>query len=158
MAELGLATAIITVVGAAYQSTTKLYHLIENFRTASQTLCDLRVDLADAQRLLGRFEDALKKNGGENLPDGVKGCLRDFEPSMEAYRKVCDDFGRKVAQISSHSTDDRAHWADRVRLQFEEKGILAFKHRLRSHKMTMIIALGLINTYYISFLFSARRR
>ena len=144
---LGLTASIIAIADVAYQSSKRLYELINNFRTASQTLSDLHADLSAVQQLLRSLKDALENTNDTSLSDGLRVCLQDFEPSMEAFSKVCDEFREKVAQITSHSTKDHVSWRDKVRLEFEEKGIMAFKYRLGSHKLTINIALGLVNLY-----------
>ncbi|KAF2177363.1 hypothetical protein K469DRAFT_755158 [Zopfia rhizophila CBS 207.26] len=142
---VGLAASVITIADVAYQSSKRLYELINGFRTASQTLSDLYTDLSAVQWLLKSLKAALGNTEDKSLSDGLKKCLQDFKPSMEAFSKTCDEFREKVAQITSHSTKDHVSWRDKVRLEFEEKGIMAFKYRLGSHKLTINIALGLVN-------------
>jgi hypothetical protein len=148
MAEaVGLVGSVIGIVTLAYTSSKNLFELTQGFRDASQTLSDLLADLEAVQQLLHSLTAALKRTNDATLSDELKRCLQDFKPSMEAWSKTCDGFKEKVKQITARSTKDHASWRDKVRLQFEEKGIMAFKFRLASHKSTMNIVLGLINLY-----------
>ncbi|KAF5720101.1 hypothetical protein FMUND_4385 [Fusarium mundagurra] len=66
---------------------------------------------------------------------------RSFHGSLP---QIWYEFSAKVTQITSHSTEDRVSWRDKIRLQFEEKGIQAFQFRLAAHKMTIDDVLGLV--------------
>lgn len=141
---VSLAASVIAIVDVAYKSSKRLYELIDGFRTASKTLSDLHTDLTSLEQLLQALKDALGNTDDVSLPDEMRKCLQNLKPSMEACHKVCDDFSAKVSQITSHSTKDHISWKDKIRLQFEEKGIQAFQFRLATHKTTIDIVLGLI--------------
>ncbi|KAF4440712.1 hypothetical protein FACUT_3250 [Fusarium acutatum] len=141
---VGLAASVITITDVAYKSSKRLYELIDGFRTASKTLSDLHTDLSSLKQLLKSLKDALGNTDDESLSDEMRKCLQNLKPSMEACHKVCDDFSAKVTQITSHSTEDHVSWRDKIRLQFEEKGIQAFQFRLTAHKATIDIVLGLV--------------
>jgi hypothetical protein len=151
MAEpVGLAASVITVAVLAHDSSKKLFELINDFRDASQTLSDLRVDLEAVQQLLQSLMNALKDTDNVILSDGLKTFLLDLKPSMEACSKACDEFAAKLEKITSHSTKNLVSPWDKVRLLFEEKRIAAFRYRRGSHKLTISIALGLA-TMYVKF-------
>ncbi|QKX59846.1 uncharacterized protein TRUGW13939_06988 [Talaromyces rugulosus] len=101
-------------------------------------------ELSTVQWLLEALKNKLRRIDYQTLAEGMRICLQDFKPSMEACSKACYEFRGKVAHITSHSTEDQISWRDKARLQFEEKGITAFKHRIGSHKSTINIALGLL--------------
>ncbi|KAH8595153.1 hypothetical protein B0O99DRAFT_464348, partial [Bisporella sp. PMI_857] len=138
---VGLAASVITIAALAYDSSKKLFELINAFQDISPALSDLCVDLETVQRLLQSLEDALKGTNDAILSDGLKKCLEDLKPSMEACSKACGEFVAKLEEKTSHSTKDRVSRRDKVRLLFEEKSIAAFKCRLGSHKLTINIAL-----------------
>ncbi|KAF2867078.1 hypothetical protein BDV95DRAFT_598219 [Massariosphaeria phaeospora] len=145
MAEpIGLVASIITIAGVAYQSSKLLYEFIEDFRNASQSLNDLHTDLSTVQQLLHSLTENLENTNDADLSDGFRICLQDLKPSVEACSKACIGFRTKVSKITSHSTEGHVSWRDKARLQFEEKGIMAFKYRLESHKSTINIALSLM--------------
>jgi hypothetical protein len=146
MAEVfGLVASVITVADLAYKSTISLYQVIDGFRTASQTLSELYTDLSDVRQLLLGLTSTLKGLDEKRLTGGLGRCLQNLEPSIDAYHRVCIDFEKKVTQITSHSTGGHLSFRDNIRIQFEEKGILAFVSRLASHKATISIVLGLLN-------------
>lgn len=142
---VGLAASVITIADVAYKSSKRLYELIDGFRTASKTLSDLHTDLSSLEQLLQSLKDALGKADDESLSDEMRKCLQNLKPCMVACYEVCDGFSAKVMQITSHSTEDHVSWRDKIRLQFEEKGIQAFQFRLAAHKTTINIVLGLVN-------------
>ena len=146
MAEaVGVVGSVIAIAGLAYHGSKKLYEAVDKYQNAPKTLSNLRTELDVVQQLLQSVEKNLANTKDEDLPEALRRCLQDFKPSLEGLKLGCDEFLEKLDKLTNHSTDSNMSKRDRVKLQFEEKSIEAFRYRLSSHKLSITIALGLIN-------------
>jgi Fungal N-terminal domain of STAND proteins len=59
---------------------------------------------------------------------------------MQGCNVACKEF---VEKLTRHSSAGKTRFDDMVRLQFQEKEIMAFKYRIGSDKSTLNIALGM---------------
>lgn len=141
---VGLVASILTIADATYMSLKHLYELVDKFRTASETLEDLHTELWAVQQFLQSLGDALRNTNDRTLSNKLKMCLQDLKPTMEACTRVCNEFSKNLAQITLNSRKDDIRWRDKIRFALKEKGIVAFKYRLSSHKLTISIALQLV--------------
>ena len=146
MAEaVGVVGSVIAIAGLAYHGSKKLYEAVDKYQNAPKTLSNLRTELDVVQQLLQSVEKNLANTKDEDLPEALRRCLQDFKPSLEGLKLGCDEFLEKLDKLMNHSTESNMSKRDRVKLQFEEKSIEAFRYRLSSHKLSITIALGLIN-------------
>ena len=144
MAEaVGLAASIIAIATLAYQSSKTLYDLLDSIRNVPKTLQDLNEDLSAISQLLKSIKSAMEDSSDDSFSDGVKKCLEEVKPALTGCGKTCDEFTEKIGKIMSHSDEKHTSKRDRIKLQFEEKDILAFRYRLGSYKATLNIALSL---------------
>jgi hypothetical protein len=140
---VGLTASVIAIAALAYQSTKTLYELIDGIVNAPKQLKALSEDLDIVNQLLASIKAAMEGTSDGKLSEGVKKCLEDVKPSMQGCKKACDEFVEKLSKITRHSSSDHTRFDDRLKLQFQEKEILAFKYRIGSYKSTLSIALGL---------------
>ena len=85
----------------------------------------------------------MEDSSDNSFSNGVKKCLEEAKPALAGCGKACDEFAEKIGKIMSHSDENRTSTRDRIKLQFQEKDILAFRYRIGSYKATLNIALGL---------------
>jgi hypothetical protein len=150
MAEaIGLAASVIGIATLACSSSKALYELLDGIYEAPQTLKFLKTDLDALQKLLSSLEAELKHKPDETLSDGLEKCLKEIEPSLKGCLTACDEFKLKLSKIVSHSTEQHTSLRDKVKLQFQEKEITAFRYRLASYKATVNIALSFASLYGI---------
>jgi hypothetical protein len=146
MAEaVGVIASVIAIAGLAYNGSKKLYEALDKYQNAPKTLSNLRAELNIVQQLLQSVEKNLANTRDEDLAEALQRCLQDFRPSMEGLKRSCDEFLEKLKKFTNRSTDSDMSKRDLFKLQFEEKSIEAFRYRLSSHKLSINIALGLIN-------------
>jgi len=144
MAEaVGLTASIIAIAALAYQSSKTLYELLDGIRNAPKTLQGLNEDLSAISHLLKSIKSAMEDSSDDSFSDGVKKCLEEVKPALTGCGKTCHEFKEKMGKIMSHSDEKHTSKRDRIKLQFEEKDILAFRYRLGSYKATLNIALSL---------------
>jgi predicted nucleic acid-binding Zn-ribbon protein len=146
MAEaVGFVASVITIAGLAFHGSKQLYEVLDKYQNAPKTLSNLRTELDIVQQLLQSIEKSLANTRDEDLPEALQRCLQDFKPSLEGLKRSCDEFSEKLEKLTNRSTDSNMSKRDLFKLQFEEKSIEAFRYRLNSHKLSINIALGLIN-------------
>jgi len=144
MAEaIGLTASIIAIAGLAYQSSKTLYELLDGIQNAPKTLQGLSEDLSAISHLLKSITSAMEDSSDDSFSNGVKKCLEEVKPALAGCGKTCDEFREKMAKIMSHSDEEHTSKRDRIKLQFEQKDIVAFRYRLGSYKATLNIALSL---------------
>ncbi|KAJ5279207.1 hypothetical protein N7478_004579 [Penicillium angulare] len=144
MAEtIGITGGIIGIVTLAYHSTKTLYNFISDIANAPKHLHDLNEDVVAVTQILAAIKSVMEETLNEQISEGVKNTLKDAQPSIQGCDNACREFLKKISQITSHSNITRTRLDDRIKLQFQEKAILAFKYRIESYKSTLTIALGL---------------
>ena len=140
---VGLTASIIAIAGLACQSGKTLYELLNSIQNTPRTLQALNEDLSAIQHLLKSIKSAMEDSSDNSFSNGVKKCLEEAKPALTGCGKACDEFAEKIGKIMSHSDENRTSRRDRIKLQFQEKDILAFRYRIGSYKAMLNIALGL---------------
>jgi hypothetical protein len=144
---VGLTASIIAIAGLAYQSCKALYELLDGIRNAPKTLQALNEDLSTVHNLLKSIKTAMEDSSDDSFSDGVKNCLEEAKPALTGCGKACDEFAEKMRKLMSHSHENHTSARDRIKLQFQEKDISAFKYQIGSYKATLNIALSLASLY-----------
>jgi uncharacterized protein YoxC len=144
---LSITASVIAVATLAYSSSKKLYEFVQSIQEAPKTLKDMNSDLAALQKVLNSLIEQLTTTPVEDVSVGLKGCLEDIKPSLKGCSEACDEFNAKLAKITSHSTEDHTSKRDKIKLQFQDKEILAFKYRISSYKATLSLALEFASLY-----------
>ena len=73
----------------------------------------------------------------EELSDGVRQCLESLQSTMQGCQRACDEFAQELPDTKD------SNFISKLRFQFKEKKIMAFKYRIGSYKSTLSIALQL---------------
>jgi hypothetical protein len=84
---------------------------------------------------------SLKGDMSIQTSEAQKSNLREMKPALDACRIACDTFQAKIQRLSPHSADGHVSLRDRLKIQFQEKEIMAFQARLSSYKSAFAIAL-----------------
>jgi hypothetical protein len=139
---LSIAASVIAVAGLAYSSSKMLYQFIADIHDAPKTFLDLNTDIEALYKTIYSLKQELNdQDKATALSDAQKSNLREIEPSLEGCRDACNEFKGKLDKLMSHSKGDYTSIRDRVKLQFKDKEIAAFRMRLGSYKSTLAIAL-----------------
>jgi hypothetical protein len=141
---LSITASVITIVTIAYSSCKTLYETVKDIRDAPQTFVDLTADLNALRQVLSSLSSKLDEDDKrDNLSAAQRTCLIELKVPLEACADACEQFQLKLNKVRSHSSDGHTSFRDRVRLQFQDKEVTAFRHRLTSYKSTLNIALAL---------------
>jgi hypothetical protein len=143
MAEpLGIVSSVIAVAELAYSSSKFLYQTIAGIRDAPEILVHLKTDVEILYDTIHSLQLRLEvRNLDTNLSESQKSNLREVKPALDACRIACDTFQPKIQRLSRPSADGHVSFWDRLKIQFQEKEIIAFQARLSSYKSTFAIAL-----------------
>lgn len=142
MAEaLGLAASIIAIATLAYDSSKRLFEILDGIQKAPKAISEPKTDIGALQQLLKSLSSEVEGTDDADLPDRFKKYLEELKPSLEGCTNACIQFEEKISKITSHSDEKHTSFRDSVRLQFQEKEILTFRYRLASCKATLNIAL-----------------
>ncbi|KAK3208237.1 hypothetical protein GRF29_77g1033, partial [Pseudopithomyces chartarum] len=102
----------------------------------------LKTDVETLCQTVHSLEQELEKNNTDAaLSEPQKSNLREINPTLTACRDACDTFKSKIDKLMRHSTDSHTSLRDRLKLQFQEKEIAAFRARLGSYQSTLAIAM-----------------
>ncbi|KUI71401.1 hypothetical protein VM1G_06957 [Cytospora mali] len=139
MAEaVGLASSVIAVAQLTWETCKVLNDTIKGFQNAPEKLKNLRSDLSTLLQLLASLRGYLVQAaaaGHTSIPDGLK-------PALQGCQKLCDEFLRRINELTSHSTPVYISKRDRVRFHFNDTEITHLKDRLVQYKLTFDIALN----------------
>lgn len=139
---LSIAAGVIAIAAHAYSSSKLLYQLITDIRDAPKTFLDLNTDIEALYKTIYSLKQALDVDGkGAALSEAQRLNLSEIKPSLEGCRDACDEFKAKLGKLMSNSKDGHTSIRDRVKLQFQDKEVAAFRIRLASYKSTLAIAL-----------------
>lgn len=140
---LSITASIVAIATLAYASSKALYEIIKDIQDAPKSFLDLNADLEALQAVLNSLKAELEGNGRDaGLSDTQQSCLRELGPSLQGCSDACDQFKSKLVDIMSHTREGHSSFRDRVKLQFHDKEIAAFRFRLASYKSTLSVALG----------------
>jgi hypothetical protein len=146
MAEaVGLTASIIAIAGLAFGSAKILHDLIDGITNASKMLKDTNEDLAALKGVLSSLSEAMGGTSDTTFSDKTRECLENVKNPMKGCDKACKAFANHLADKTRHSGETRIRWDDKIRLQFEEKKIMAFKSQIGRYKSSITMALVLVN-------------
>lgn len=139
---LSITASVIAVANLAYSSSKILYHTISQIHDAPGVFVHLKTDVETLCQTVHSLEQELEKNNTDAaLSEPQKSNLREINPTLTACRDACDTFKSKIDKLVRHSTDSHTSLRDRLKLQFQEKEIAAFRARLGSYQSTLAIAM-----------------
>lgn len=139
---LSVSAGVIAVVALAYNSSKALYEFVKDIHGAPKTLKDLKVDLEALQQVLNSLRAKLDGVPNANLSDSLKWLLDDINPPLEGCAEACEEFHTRLMKITPNSNESHTSFRNKVKLQFQDKDIVAFRYRLGSYKATLNVALS----------------
>jgi hypothetical protein len=140
---LSITASVAAIATLAYASSKTLYEIIKDIRDAPKSFCELITDLEALQDVLNALKAEFEGNDRDaTLSEAQRSCLKELGPSLRGCSDVCDQFKSKLEELMSHSHDGHTSFRDRVKLQFHDKEISAFRFRLASYKSTLSVGLG----------------
>jgi hypothetical protein len=127
------ASAILTLVVFAFQSSKSLYEAVSSFQTNQRNVRELNEELEALNEVL------------ESLRQAAATMDIDFsslELPLRRCGRACEDFKGVIEKCTEHSGGSRTSFRDWARLRYMGDDITGFKNVLASYKSTIIIALG----------------
>lgn len=147
---LSITASVISVTSLAYQSCKALRNLIKGLTNAPDTLKALYNTLETFENVTKSLQNELDGLEDSALSPDQKDSLRALEPVMRHCNTVCDAFGTRLAELTSHSDQDHITWVDRFRLRFNDSDIQILKENLAQCQRTLNDALSFTNLYVLS--------
>lgn len=134
MAEvIGLASAILSLVVIAFDTSKSLYETISSYRSQQKAVKDVLADLKALLTVLGVIRDYV-----QDRPQGLS--LNCLQTPVESCLSICKEMGDMLGKCSTHSQDGKNSIRDWLRMQYHGKTLDEMKKRLDSYKATLSIA------------------
>ena len=141
MAEIGTASALVSLVTAALQSSITLYRTIKSLQNRDRLVRDLRNELQDLEYVLRTLEESITATAVD---------IKALERPLNRCAKACEEFNALIIECTRHSTDDRTSKRDWLKLHYLGDDIAGFRNMLAGYKSTVVIALAHANMYVLS--------
>ena len=146
MAEaLGVTASVIAVATLAWESSKKLYELVDKLRDVPKAIMHTKANVSTTQSAIDTLILDLA-TGDAAMFDAVLQRFRMVE-ALEWSRKECDKFGQKIETYTKHSKDGTFSKRDRFIVNFHESEINQFNHRLRDHQQLITLVTTSMNLY-----------
>ena len=146
MAEaLGVTAGVITVATLAWESSKKLYELVDKLSDVPQSISHTKSNLSTTQSAIETLKLDLA-TGDSALFDALLQKLRMAE-ALEGSGKECDMFGQKIETYTKHSKDGTFSKRDRLIVNFHESEINRFNGRLRDHQQLITLVTTSMTLY-----------
>jgi hypothetical protein len=129
---LSIATAVITIITAAIQSSVALCETVKRFKDRDTTLARLQEELEDLVKILSSL------NTFSNTPNSM---LKLLERPIERCTVICQEFEKSMKSFSGNSKTKFIDWA---RMEFRKGSINEFIDALTGYKSTIFIGLGVV--------------
>lgn len=130
---LSAASAVITLVVVALQSSTLLYQAVSSFQSNNRAVRELKEELEALGIVLKSLQETLEK------PDIDLNAL---EHPLRRCNKACHDFKVLIEKHTLRSDGNRSSFRDWAKLKYLGQDIAGFKNMLAGYKSTIAIALG----------------
>jgi hypothetical protein len=141
MAEIGTASALVSLVTAALQSSITLYRTIKSLQNRERLVRDLRNELQDLEYVLRTLEESITATAVD---------IKALERPLNRCSRACEEFNALIIECTRHSTNDRTSKRDWLKLQYLGDDIAGFRNMLAGYKSTVVIALAHANMYVLS--------
>ena len=149
MAEaLGVTASVIAVTTLAWDSSKKLYELIDGLSNAPEAISHTKANLSTTQSALQTLKQNLTTENSADF-DTLLQRFRVAE-TLEGSHKECDRFSRKIETYTKHSKDATFSKRDRFIVNFHESEINQFNGRLQSHRQVIMLVTTSMNLYVSS--------
>jgi hypothetical protein len=140
---LSITASVAAIATIAYASSKALYEIIRDIHDAPKLFLNLTIDLEALQAVLTALKTEFEGNGRDAaLSEAQRSCLKELGPSLRGCSNACDKFKSRLQELMSNSHDGHTSFRDRVKLQFHDKEVSAFRFRLASYKSTLSVGLG----------------
>lgn len=146
MAEvLGVTASVIAVTTLAWNSSKRLYELVDALSNAPEAISHTKDSLSTTQSAL----QTLKHNLNTEKSGAFDALLQRFRVAevLESSHKECDRFGRKIGTYTQHSKEATFSKRDRFIVTFHESEIKQFNGRLHDHRQIIMIVTTSMNLY-----------
>ena len=147
-AALGVTASVIAVTTLAWDSSKRLYELVDGLNNAPEAISHTKANLSTTQNALQTLEHNLttEKSGAF---DALLQRLR-VAAVLESSHKECDRFSRKIETYTKHSKDATFSKRDRFIVNFHESEIKQFNGRLQDHRQVIMLVTTSMNLYVSS--------
>lgn len=137
MAEVvGLASGLLALTTAAYQTSKALHEAISSFRSQRKTIKDFQADSESLTAMLEQIRERI-----QNSQD--IGQLKTLRQPVYHCMQACQEIREMIDACTAHTTDVRRSVRDWLNMQFRGKSFEEMKSRLSSYKSTLSIAFNL---------------
>ena len=146
MAEaLGVTSSVIAVAALAWESSKKLYELVDKLRDVPKAIMHTKANLSTTQSAIDTLKQDLA-TGDSAMFDAVLQRFRMTE-ALEWSRKECDLFRQKIETYIKHSKDGTFSKRDRFIVSLHESEINQFNRRLRDNQQLITLVTTSMNLY-----------
>ncbi|PMD46791.1 hypothetical protein L207DRAFT_451367 [Hyaloscypha variabilis F] len=131
-----ITSGILALAVSAFQSSTRLYQLVQSFQSHQRVVRELGEELEDLNGILRSLQETAASTNAD---------LTTLKLPLLRCGKACKDFEAVIAKCAAHSNGSRTSFRDWVKLQYMGSDIIGFKNMLAGYKSTIAIALGDVN-------------
>lgn len=142
---LSITASVIGVTRLTYDSCKGLNNLIKGLKNAPASLDLLRTCLDSFEAVIKPLELNFTSVNDANLSPHQQASLEALQPVLQLCRTACDDFSKRLTELTSHSNENRFAVRDRFRLHFNDSDIRVLKENLAQGQRTLSDALGFAN-------------
>ena len=142
---LGVTASVIAVTTLAWDSSKRLYDLVDGLNNAPEAISHTKANLSTTQSAL----QTLKQNLTTENSAAFDTLLQRFRvaEALEALHKECDRFSRKIKTYTKHSKDATFSKRDRIIVNFHESEINQFNGRLKDYRQIIMLVTTSMNLY-----------
>lgn len=135
--------AVAGIAGLAVQSVKGLIQDIEAIKDVPELIRQLKQDLLAVRDVLQALEPVTEGSSLEHLSPEAKRALA---TNLNYCKEACNRFQTKLKRWTRHSTEDKIHWWDRVRVGlFAERDIETLRKQLEQCITTTNTAISTTN-------------
>lgn len=138
MAEVGLASALLSLSIFAFETSKSLYEAVSSFKSQRKTINDVQVELKSLVDILGKISE----QAGQ--PQEI-GRLEPLRQPLECCTITCQDMHKMLEKATKHSKEGSDSVRVWINMRYNEKGFEDMKKRLASYKSTLGIAFQLVD-------------
>lgn len=132
---VGTAASVLAVVSAAYSSARTLYELIDGLENAPKAIAEMKIEIAEVQKVLQSLEPTLKEKPATLAP-----VFTAIEGAASACNVVTEDCTQTIEKYTTHSKDGSFSKRDRLTVTFRKSKLQSFGVRLNASKNTVQLA------------------
>lgn len=137
MAEVvGLASGLLTLTTAAYQTSKALHEAISSFRSQRKAIKDFETDLRSLVAVLDQIRGRVQV-----AHDDVR--LEALRLPTYYCMQTCQEMREMIDACTTHTIDAQRSVQDWLKMQIRGKSYEEMKQRLSSYKSTLSIAFNL---------------